>query len=682
MVSPRSSTQQLFLAARFYPNTNATLGLSMAVKSPVLCHQSSFSRFYSLALLLSFLLLGTSADMLSSTSPEPLRVHLHQEYLHYTVSLNIGGIQIPRLLVDTGSSDLVLRTDFPPYNPNVFESSTQSSTQTLAKDTEHNLYVDDRIVMYKQLSTSFATVTLGATNTTTTSVGTVTYYNSSLVLANEIDFNKDDWTILTNSWLNCSGVVGLGFPSRHDSFLHRYNGSVPSRNNTWSGLLINAVSPNLLAFSLDFGGDSVDNNQPTMWLGGVPSYYRSKLIWTEFNPIRPRRLMGTYNGRFVNTTAGEDGGGSGGDDGSGNSGGSSDLAGGKAGGEASASTLASSSSTPPATAASVSTLPIFQYPDDYYHFQMHDLNLCTVPLTNNVSSSWPVLLDSGAVCLALPSSLYDAVIAWLGSSVEEFGKDVWVPLVQFSSLPLLSFAVKQQTTSNQPRRFLHIPLGSLIYQRNKWMPPELCLIRSAETTQDFSGVNGLTYLQSSKIVFGSMVMKSFFIGVDMGNGRIALSNTKKAMVLVNASKQYGRLQATTAAKSQSRRPQCATKTVCIGSQSYYPPQNKCVSPKCSSFLFKALNTKTFVCEWDSGILAGFYFAVIALLLVELNSGVGHKLFVLSLSSRPRNNSNNATGNGNGNGNGNGDNNGMNIGQNSSSSSSSDEEEEDGYFGHL
>lgn len=656
----------------------------MAVKSQMLCHPSSVSRFCSLALLLSFRLLGTTADMLSSSSPEPLRVHLHQEYLHYTVSLNIGGIQIPRLLVDTGSSDLVLRTDFPPYNPKAFESSTQSSTQTLAKDKEHNLYVDDRIVMYKQLSTSFATVTLDATNTTTTtpSVGTVTFYNSSLVLANEIDFNKDDWTILTNSWLNCSGVVGLGFPSRHDSFLHRYNGSVPSRNNTWSGLLINAVSPNLLAFSLDFGGDSVDNNQPTMWLGGVPSYYRSKLIWTEFNPIRPRRLMGTYNGRFVNTTTGTDGGGGGGgggDDGSGNSGGSSDLAGGESGGEASASTLASSFSTPAATPSSVSTLPIFQYPDDYYHFQMHDLNFCAVPLTNNVSSSWPVLLDSGAVCLALPSSLYDSVIAWLGSSVEEFGKDVWVPLVQYSSLPLLSFAVKQQTTGNQPRRFLHIPLGSLIYQRNKWMPPELCLIRSAETTQDFSGVNGLTYLQSSKIVFGSMVMKSFFIGVDMGNGRIALSNTKKAMVLVNASKQYGRSQAASAATSESRRPQCATKTVCIGSQSYYPPQNKCVSPKCSSFLFKALNTKTLVCEWDSGILAGFYFAVIALLLVELNSGVGHKLFVLSLSSRPRNNNNNNT---TGNGNGNGDNDGMIVGQNSSSSDEEEEEEFSGYFGHL
>jgi hypothetical protein len=38
------------------------------------------------------------------------------------------------------------------------------------------------------------------------------------------------------------------------------------------------------------------------------------------------------------------------------------------------------------------------------------------------------------------------------------------------------------------------------------------------------------------------------------------------------------------------------------------------------------------CDWDSGILAGFFLAVIALVVIELNSGIGHRLLEEMLSA--------------------------------------------------
>ena len=551
--------------------------------------------------------LSPPPDMLSSSSPEPLRVDLRLEKLHYTISLNVGNIKFPRFLVDTASSDFVIRTNYKPYVSSIFQTSANIP---LPKNTEHNLYVDDRIIKYKKLSTSFSTVKINLNNSTETTrmarSEAVTFFNSTIILSKELDFNKDDWTVLTESWANCSGVFGLGFPNRYDTFSKRNNDSGVPRNNTWSGLLLNAISPNLLAFSLDFDGDSVENNQPTLWMGGVPSYYRSKLIWAEYNPIRPRQLIGLYNGRYVDSIGTVDN---------------------KNAGEA----LASSSLPNLPSNASKTILPIYNYPDNYYRFQIHDLNLCNVTLTQNVSSSWPVLLDSGAACLMLPSSLYDSVISWLGSSIKEFGKDVWMPIVEYSSLPVLSFALEQQIL-NVPRKFLYLPLASLIYQRNKWMVPELCIIRTQEVTNDITGLNGLTYLQSSKIVFGSLAMKNFFIGVDMGNGRIALSNTKNAIKLVNQSKLYSQEYSQKKQVNwKLQTSQCANKQICVGHQSYYAPLNQCLPPKCNSFLFKAVNRKTYICEWDGGILAGFVFSVIALIVVEFNSGMGHMMFVRVIS---------------------------------------------------
>ena len=523
-------------------------------------------------------------DILSPNSPKPLRVALHAEGLHYTIGLNVGGIMFPRFILDTASSDFVLRTDIPPYRPTTFASSDHKSPVAFPHSAEHNLYVDERVITYTSLSAAFAPVAVNIvmdpSDTRTSSSNSrvqnnVSFANSSIILSNKIVLSIDDWTKLTTGWLNSSGVIGIGFPTYYDTFLKSTNttsstSSPVLRNNTWSGLLLTAVSPNYLAFSLDFAGDSVSNNVPTMWLGGVPKTYRNKLIWTEYNPTRPPVLVGTYNGMTHNKTE----------------------------------TIAAN------------LVPAFQHSDGYYRFTAYDVDLCNVSLTSNISSSWPVLLDSGAACLMLPDTLYDSFFAWLGDSVELFGKDVWFVKVKYDLLPTLSFALKQNVRGVQNKR-LYLPLASLMYQRNKWMPPEICVTRSSQNLN--TQLSDLTFSQTSKIVFGTMAMKNFFIGVDMSQGRIALGNTKDATKATELSHAAGLST-------------CSRKVDCEGQQTYYAPSNKCLQPNCNAFLFRAFNARTSTCDWDSGIIAGFVLAIISLVMIELNSGIGHRLFVDMLSA--------------------------------------------------
>ncbi len=557
---------------------------------------------YTCYLLLFFTSVLGQQNILSPSAPQPYRKSLHKEGLHYTISLNVGGISFPRFLLDTASSDLILRTDFAPYSKRKFQTTDKNPPgnwfpKKLLDTVEHNLYVDNRVISYKFLSTSKADVSIETTRTTTTTTTTTTAtitttniattpLNHTVVLADSVSLDEDDWTVLTSSWQNSSGVLGIGFPTQSDTFTKSTNLTTENieskdpgkiRNNTWSGLLLETISPDLLAFALDFDGDSVSNNQPTLWMGGVPKSYRSKLTWAEYSPARPPLLVGTYNDMFINATQ----------------------------------------------ALINNNIPTYQNPNSYYRFRMHDLNVCNVSLIRNVSDAWPVLLDSGAACLMLPSNLFDSVINWLGSSVKEFGKDVWILNTQRNKLPTLSFALEQKISNQKvPRERMYVPLESLIYQRNKWMPPELCMLRSTQRSD--LQLSGLTFQQTSKIVFGSMVMKNFFIGIDMANGRMALSNTKNAKIMVENSKRFNSI-----ASSRS----CSKKTVCIGQQIYFAPSNQCLKPNCNAFLFRTLDSHTYYCVWDTGIMAGWLIAIVALVLVELNSSIGYHMFVKTIQTR-------------------------------------------------
>ena len=559
-------------------------------------------------------------DLLSPSAPEPVRAELQQIGLHYTISLNVGGLSFPRFILDTASSDFIIRTDLPPYNAKQFQTYGNSkSSSLLPADTKHTLYVDERTVTYESLHIVNTEVFI--TTNTVTKVGTATMMgvptrvlaNGTIVLAGAMSLNEDDWTLLTSSWMNSSGILGIGFPTSYDTIVRSINSSISTsqqasdeetneppnpteystthiRNNTWTELLLNTIAlpsnqsggsssssggGGALAFSIDFEGDTNEFGKPTLWLGGIPSFYRSNVIWTEYNPIRPSLLTGQYdNVPYRNQTM---------------------------------------------TAYENEHLSIYNNKNDgYYRFHLYNLNFCNISIASNISTSWPVLLDSGAACLMLPSQLFDNVIAWLGDTISEFGKDVYILNTNtINHLPILSFQLKQKLNGHFINQKLYVPLSSLMYQRNKWMPPELCILKSSAETSNT--INGLTFMHSQKIVFGSMVMKNFFFGIDMSNGRIALSNTKAAMKIVHESNRLNIVQ-------------CSKIETCIGQQTYFPPSNKCIAPNCNRFLFKAYNSVTSTCEWDSGIFAVFLIAIISIILVELNSAMGHRLFLRMTSA--------------------------------------------------
>merc|ERR1711871_322773 len=170
---------------------------------------------------------------------------------------------------------------------------------------------------------------------------------------------------------------------------------------------------------------------------------------------------------------------------------------------------------------------------------MHSLSFCGNMLTANVSESWPVLLDSGAACLTLPSSLMDSVKIWLGDSIIEFGRDTWLVNTPLNKLPVLSFRLRPLSVilsdggddegKNGSGEFMHIPLSSLVYTGTRYLPPQLCVVRALESEQTDSVVESLASSTTQKIVLGTMVMRNFIIAVDMQRGRVALANTGKAL---------------------------------------------------------------------------------------------------------------------------------------------------------
>jgi len=68
---------------------------------------------------------------------------------------------------------------------------------------------------------------------------------------------------------------------------------------------------------------------------------------------------------------------------------------------------------------------------------------------------------------------------------------------------------------------------------------------------------------------------------------------------------------------------CIPSRTCTGMQTYYPPQNLCEDPQCSSYMLMTLDEETKTCKWSSMVPVGFGVLLTALVTLDL---VSHRLY--------------------------------------------------------
>ena len=596
---------------------------------------------------------GGPSFAISKNAPEPIRLTLIPNHLHYCVEVQFGPLSQAKrriLLLDTASSDVVVLKE-----PQSNRITTSIPPVVLKAYHKHSLHVDNSVVSYTsleilqpQLSVEVDTFnssngnnnsqrfsnTAGGSTGNATAQSRLILNKSVTIRSSEVSFVSGYGSLILNGWSNSSGVFGIGFPSVHDitqAYLSTIRDSSKIEDalskveanttyskpgfkgeivvasdissSSWTELLSVAALSNVrqserndahvpYTFTLDFAGDAVGDGIPALYLGGIPSSVRSKMQYAEymtFSPPSPSTSYASTSRWFKSREA--------------------------------------------------LLVSAYAFRQTNYRFRMHDPRFCGATFTSNFSSSWPVLLDSGAACLGLPSNMMDAVRNWLGDSVMELGKDTWLVITALEKLPVLTFRLKQNAVNfvglqseahDHDDNYLYIPLSSLVYTGSSYLPPQLCIIRTPEPNTLDPMEKTLGFSASQKIIFGTLVMKNFVFAVDARRGRLALANTNAALDSVRA---HYELENSTDGGSNRRLGCAASALPCKGDDLYIEIENRCVKPNCEVFLFHSLDEETHRCEWESGAVTTFYVALISIAILDLYAvGVNRRLRYLTKSA--------------------------------------------------
>lgn len=256
-----------------------------------------------------------------------------------------------------------------------------------------------------------------------------------------------------------------------------------------------------------------------------------------------------------------------------------------------------------------------------YEFLMYRPQTCGTDLLYNVSSNWITVIDTRSRCLSLPPFLWDALVAWLGKSVEcsmQRGGMCRV-VVPPQSLPSFSFALNDRDHAER----IELPLEQLVIKDGDGDALYLCVARAddSQTDHNITAVcpdsDGSYQFQSrppsadmmaQHISFGSLVVSALYTVIDLENNRIGLASKypKSADMSVNIT------------------CPASTRYLCGAQQTYFPPLNKCLDPECHRYMFLALDPDTHTCVWASGVGLGFVTIVVALVIAEI---VSERLYV-------------------------------------------------------
>lgn len=197
----------------------------------------------------------------------------------------------------------------------------------------------------------------------------------------------------------------------------------------------------------------------------------------------------------------------------------------------------------------------------YHEAFLSEVKVCGVDLLSGIGvSSWPMLVDTGVACAALPAQIYDMFVAWFDAS----------PVPDTSNMPALTFGIEgSKSTSGQST--LYLPLSSLLVNASVFkaglepgapeivvggVKQKLCLLRNSDA---FS-------TPVPRIILGALALRSLYFAADVGTFRVGLANKISPASLID--------------HISNDKKRCRARTVCVGHQSFSSETNTCVSPSC------------------------------------------------------------------------------------------------------
>ena len=233
----------------------------------------------------------------------------------------------------------------------------------------------------------------------------------------------------------------------------------------------------------------------------------------------------------------------------------------------------------------------------YHEAFLSDLSVCGVSLLGRLGSSWPMLVDTGFVCVGLPGAIYDTLLAWLNLA----------DIPNTKSLPALSFRVDGGGGSGSGSNVMYIPLASLLLKeaylnatvagapaiRVGSVPYRLCILRGDEVNN----------APAPRITLGTLALHSLYFAADFSAHRVGLaSKLDPGDELDHLYKDHDR---------------CLKPVACIGAQTFVVETNSCRSPPCSSYFFSYLDIDSQTCQYQPNALGAGMFFVVSIAVFEV-----------------------------------------------------------------
>ena len=227
--------------------------------------------------------------------------------------------------------------------------------------------------------------------------------------------------------------------------------------------------------------------------------------------------------------------------------------------------------------------------DLYHTFFVQNLTICGTNLLSSYASTWPAIVDTGSVCLTLPSELYNTLIAWVDLSGDVVDADE-LPALLFDMLddsgnvtsaevPLSSLLVNASDMSSKETGSPRVIVGGERY--------DLCVIRGDELAPQ-GGI-----FASPRIIVGTLALHSLYFAANFDTHSVGVAPKVAA----------------TAGRSSRRR--CKAATTCSGDQLYDASSNSCSAPACAGYTFIYVDTETQRCRYNRMVV---FFGILIVLL--------------------------------------------------------------------
>jgi len=255
--------------------------------------------------------------------------------------------------------------------------------------------------------------------------------------------------------------------------------------------------------------------------------------------------------------------------------------------------------------------------DAMSEFLLFHPHVCGVDLLYNTSSNWLAVLDTSGPCLLLPPFLFDRLRAHIPMECPfELGEPSLGRLCSphreeaAELLPSLTFQLEDLGMGDNDRdptaaaaapRRLELPLERLVFRNNSGHQ-FLCISRYDDAEKD--DVDMLF----THISFGSLAVAAMYTVVDLESHRVGLASRGNASI-------------------ESSNRSCSKRVTCRSAmQTYFPPQNVCLDPPCSSYLLMTLDKETRTCKWSRSVPTLLGVLLASLVILDLT---GHRLYQLA-----------------------------------------------------